>query len=147
MAATVLPRRSSANRSFAKAARSIVSANRPRASLTVSRCASGQAEGPPPFRSPDLRGESLRDALRVRCMDSPFCRILLFCTKRIGRPLPGVELPGRTTMQLPSRPTPELSAEQFRALGYRVVDMVADHLGRLGARLDPARRPEPATSC
>ncbi|HKB15211.1 MAG TPA: aminotransferase class I/II-fold pyridoxal phosphate-dependent enzyme [Planctomycetota bacterium] len=47
-------------------------------------------------------------------------------------------------MQLPSRPTPELSAEQFRALGYRAVDMVADHLGRLGARLDPARRPVPA---
>lgn len=38
---------------------------------------------------------------------------------------------------------PDMSPEQFRQLGYQVIDMIAAQLGRLQDRSEPARRPVP----
>jgi len=47
-------------------------------------------------------------------------------------------------MTTPLPRLPQMDAERFRALGHRAVDIVAEHLARLEARDDPARRTVPA---
>jgi aromatic-L-amino-acid decarboxylase len=40
--------------------------------------------------------------------------------------------------------TLDMTPDQFRQLGYQAIDLIAENLGELQARLEPARRPVPA---